>query len=192
MITSQRVDLVAQPKRAGDAGRQIGSAFGAETRSDHRRHAVAIGEREKSIPIDATPGQRQHRGAIREGAGYRAASQQQLALGVQRPECRRIHSDCVAPPAAQTAHATILRARCQHRAAAPRGFVQPQEPAHTCHATTSDKLFALQFASKIHGRRASGKCFRSRQFACDRRCVIYPKQPVAIPDTVRYCLSTLN
>ena len=65
MITSQRVYLVAQPERAGDVARQIGSAFGAETRSDHRRHAVAIGEREKSIPIDAARGQLAHRGAIR-------------------------------------------------------------------------------------------------------------------------------
>lgn len=51
MNTSQRVDLVAQPERAGDLGRQIGGAFGTQTRTDHRSHAVAIGKREKSIPI---------------------------------------------------------------------------------------------------------------------------------------------
>src|SRR5208282_3843932 len=51
MVTSQRVGLVAQPKRADDMSRQIGGALSPETGTDHRGHAVAIGEREKSIPI---------------------------------------------------------------------------------------------------------------------------------------------
>ena len=88
MGASQRVDLVAQAERAGDVRRQIDDAFGAEARTDHGSHAVAIGEREKSIPIDAAIAQR---GERRRRARLRAASQQQAALGVGDAGSRSIH-----------------------------------------------------------------------------------------------------
>ena len=80
VVTSQRVDLVAQLERAREARRQICGGFGAESRTDQRRDAVAIGEREKSVPVDRSRGQLGNRRATRRGR--RAASYQQLTLEV--------------------------------------------------------------------------------------------------------------
>jgi hypothetical protein len=91
MAGSQRVYFVAQTERTGQVARQISSAFGAETRTNHWRYAVAIGENEKSIPINAALDQLRHWATVRESPGYGAAAEQEIALDVRRTECRRIH-----------------------------------------------------------------------------------------------------
>src|SRR5271156_2278001 len=96
MTGSQRVYLVAQPDRAGHVARQVGSAFGPETRTNHWRYAVAIGEHEKSIPINAALDQLRHRATVRGSPGYGAAAEQEIALDVRRMECRRIHRKILA------------------------------------------------------------------------------------------------
>ena len=52
MVTSQCVDLVAQLESAREVRRQVCGGFGAESRADQGRDAVAINEREKSVPLD--------------------------------------------------------------------------------------------------------------------------------------------
>ena len=141
----------------------MGSAFGAKTRSDHRRHAVTIGQRQKAIPIDPAAGKSQYRRRVRARPGYRAASQQQLALGVRRRWNRIIHFASRA--------ACYRRGSCRSGARYPTSVLIANTMDRLIHDCLKTTVFCPQSGDVVRTRRIRSFLSRGDRIFANGRAI---------------------